>query len=131
MRDHQRDQDIVTSVPLGAAPCLYIEGAGTRCRTVQELRGTHNAGVAGSSPAPAISQPVGPHRVSGLPSFPPVNRATTSATKRRSFVRIRTACAVCHRGFIADRLDLAYCSPRCGMFARGRDEQGHFLARGC
>lgn len=41
---------------------------------------SHNAGVAGSSPAPAIAQPVVPLRDGGLLSFPAPTCATTGAT---------------------------------------------------
>ena len=38
---------------------------------------------------------------------------------RRSFVRVRTACGICHRAFLADRLDLVVCdAPACARLVR-------------
>jgi hypothetical protein len=107
---------------------------------------SHNAGVAGSSPAPAIAlkggqrlAPIGVTAFARLSlCLPPQGRATTTATKRPKTRRFRfqfraaRRCRYeqCYRLFTATARDLVFCSARCGRAARGYDESGKRLARG-
>jgi hypothetical protein len=49
---------------------------------------------------------------------------------KRALVSIFAPCRWCGQSFHAPKLSVVYCSPRCGMFARGRDENGRFMAKG-
>ena len=69
-------------VAVAVLSCPFLSYEGRSSITIVEgTRVTHNAGVAGSSPAPAITQTVIGSCLSGLRSFFLHTCATTSATK--------------------------------------------------
>jgi len=81
MPNHGGTMSGTTTAP---EPCGAMERHAVRPpvvdRAAQGDYPTHNAGVAGSSPAPAIAQPSVPHRDTGVVASPSPTCGTTSGT---------------------------------------------------